>query len=75
MHGSTFTRAKFLRAKSYVEEIDGKLHVTCAGLPERCHDQVTFENFNINATYTGKLQPVHTAGGIVLEETTFKISR
>lgn len=74
-HESTFTRAKFLRAKSYVEEIDGKLHVTCAGLPERCHDQVTFENFNINATYTGKLQPVHTAGGIVLEETTFKISR
>lgn len=35
-HESTFTRGKFLRAKTYVEEIDGDLHVHCAGLPERC---------------------------------------
>jgi hypothetical protein len=74
-HESTFTRAKYLRAKSYVEEIDGKLCVTCAGLPSDCYDQVTFENFSDGAIYTGKLRPVHTAGGIVLEETTFNIRR
>ena len=74
-HEATFTRAKYLRAKTYVEVIDGKLNVTCAGLPAHCHDQVTFENFEIAATYAGKLNPVHTAGGIVLQETTFKISK
>lgn len=74
-HEATFTRAKYLRAKSYVEEIDGKLEVTCAGLPDDCHDQVTFENFSENAVYTGKLRPVHTAGGIVLEETNFSIRK
>lgn len=74
-HEATFTRAKYLRAKSYIEEIDGKLEVTCAGLPDDCHDQVTFENFSENAVYTGKLRPVHTAGGIVLEETNFSIRK
>lgn len=74
-HEATFSKAKYLRAKTYVEVIDGKLNVTCAGLPAHCHDQVTFENFEIAATYAGKLNPVHTAGGIVLQETTFKISK
>jgi hypothetical protein len=74
-HEATFTRAKYLRAKSYIEEIDGKLEVTCAGLPDDCHDQVTFENFSENAIYTGKLRPVHTSGGIVLEETNFSIRK
>lgn len=74
-HESTFTRAKYLRAKSYVEEIDGELCITCAGLPSDCYDQVTFENFSDGAIYTGKLRPVHTAGGIVLEETNFSIRK
>lgn len=74
-HEATFTRGKYLRAKSYIEEIDGKLEVTCAGLPDDCHDQVTFENFTESAVYTGKLRPVHTSGGIVLEETNFSIRK
>ena len=74
-HEATFTRGKYLRAKTYIEEIDGRLCVTCAGLPEELHDQVTFENFEPGAIYTGKLRPVHTAGGIVLEETNFSIRR
>ena len=72
-HESTFTRAKFLRAKTYIEEIDGELKITCAGMPKRCHEQVTFNNFNIGAEYTGKLIPKHVDGGIVLDETTFII--
>lgn len=68
-----FTRAKFIRAKTYVEEIDGSLKVTCAGLPDYLHPQVTFDNFTYLANYTGKLKPTHVAGGIVLTETDFTI--
>lgn len=50
---SKFTRGKFLRAKTYVEEIDGELHVTCAGMPDQYKDLVTFKNF----TYGKKFEP------------------
>lgn len=72
-HESTFERAKFIRAKSYIEQIDGVLHVTCAGLPSRCHAQVTWDNFKLGAEYQGKLQQKKVIGGIVLKETTFKL--
>lgn len=65
---SLFTRAKFLRAKTYIEEIDGALNVHVAGLPESCHKHVTFENFEPGATYGGKLYTKRVKGGIVLEE-------
>lgn len=68
-----FTRAKFLRAKTYIEEINGNLKITCAGLPESLHPQVTFDNFNKLANYHGKLKPTHVPGGIVLTETDFTI--
>lgn len=29
------TRAKFIRQKCYIEEIEGKLKITCAGMPSR----------------------------------------
>lgn len=72
-HESTFTRAKFIRAKSYIEEIDGKLKITCAGMPESCHKLVTWENFELGTEYFGKLQQKKVKGGIVLQETTFKL--
>lgn len=72
-HESTFTRAKFIRAKSYIEEIDGRLKVTCAGLPENCHKLVTWDNFELGTEYFGKLQQKKVKGGIVLQETTFKL--
>ena len=72
-HESTFTKARFLRQKSYIEEIDGTLNITCAGLPESCYEYVTWENFNEGAIYSGKLQPKRVQGGIVLKETTFAI--
>ena len=72
-HESTFTRAKYLRAKTYIEEIDGKINVTCAGLPAALHNQVTFDNFTTDAVYYGKLKPTHCEGGIVLTETEFSI--
>lgn len=39
------TRAMFIRSKCYIEEIDGKLYPTVAGLPQYLAPLVTFENF------------------------------
>lgn len=49
------------------------LKVTVAGLPANCHSQVTMENFNSGAVYTGKLAPKMKETGILLTETTFTI--
>ena len=74
-HESTFTRARFIRQKSYIEEIDGVLNVTCAGLPSAGHKYVTWENFHAGAVYSGKLMPTHVSGGIVLKDVDFTIKR
>lgn len=65
-HESSFTRAKFLHAKCYIEEIDGKLTTHVAGMPANVHDQVSFENFELGAIYHGKLYQKRVDGGIVL---------
>ena len=65
-HESTFTHAKFLRQKTYCEEIDGELVVHVSGLPIYMHDQVTFDNFHLGTVYQGKLYQKHVPGGIVL---------
>ena len=73
-HESTFTRARFIRPKTYLEDENGHLNVKAAGLPDKCKSQVTWENFHPNAVYGGKLLPRHVRGGIVLEETNFTIT-
>ena len=79
-----FSKAKFLRQKCYIENFtDDKesenpeyhLKITVAGMPKSCHDQVTFKNFNIGATYTGKLQPKLVQGGVILRDVDFTIKR
>ena len=72
-HESTFTRARFLRQKSYIEEIDGILNITCAGMPERCYEFVTWNNFHTGMSYAGKLGMSHVNGGIVLKDIPFSI--
>lgn len=42
---SDFDRALFIRQKCYIEEEDGKLNVTVAGLPKYLAPLITFENF------------------------------
>lgn len=69
----TFTRGRFLRQKSYIEEVDGHFHVTCAGLPESCYKYVTWDNFHEGVVYEGKLQTKRVKGGIILKDTTFEI--
>lgn len=69
-----FIRGKFLRAKSYLEELeDGTFHVACAGLPHKCHDKINFENFKSGTKIGGKLQHKRVKGGVVLKEIDFTI--
>ena len=72
---STFVRARFLRAKTYIEEYeDGTLNVKCAGLPDNLKELCTFDNFKVGLTLHGKLLPKRYNGGVVLEETDFTIN-
>ena len=73
-----FTRMKAIRAKTYImgfDDGDGgeKLEIHVAGMPSRCHKQVTFDNFKAGATYDGKLYQHRVEGGIVLVEDSFTI--
>ena len=72
-HESHFTRAKFIRQKTYLEEIEGEIQITCAGLPQRCYDQVTWDNFKEGLKVDGKLTFTHVKGGVILKETEFTI--
>lgn len=72
-HESTFQRARFIRQKTYIEEIDVKLHVICAGMPDRIKEKVTWENFHIGFSANGKLLPKQVKGGVVLEDTMFTL--
>ena len=97
---ATFSKAKFLRQKCYIENhiiseedyfkgISGeekylysregneyyKLKITVAGMPSGCYDQVTFNNFKIGASYSGKKQPKIVKGGVILREVDFTIKK
>lgn len=72
---SEFSRAKFIRQKTYIEDINGKLNITCAGMPKGCYAGVTWENFTVGSSFAGKLQPAHVAGGIVLKDIDFTIKK
>lgn len=68
-----FTRGRFIRQKTYIEEINGKIHVTCAGMPNAIKEKVSWENFNIGFKSYGKLLPKRVENGIVLKDTEFTI--
>ena len=79
-----FNKAKFLRQKCYIENStedvlnpnpEYNLKITVAGMPTDCHKYVSFDNFNIGASYKGKKQPKIVPGGVVLSEIDFTIKR
>ena len=72
-HEATAEKGLFIRQKCYLEQIDGKMKITCAGLPERCYDQVTWDNFKEGFTAHGKLTYKQVKGGVKLVETDFTI--
>ena len=65
--------AKFIRAKTYIEEVNGELEVKCAGMPQNLKERVTKKNFKSGLTLGGKLVPKRCKGGVVLVETDFTI--
>ena len=67
------TKGKFIRQKCYLEEFEGKMQITCAGLPDNCYNQVTWENFKEGFTAHGKLTYKYVKGGVKLIETDFTI--
>lgn len=74
-HEATFTKAKFVRQKCYLEEIDNEVKITCAGMPKSCYKFVEWENFKQGFSCGGKLTFKHIKGGVKLVETEFTIKR
>ena len=74
-HESTFTRAKFIRQKCYLEEIDNEIKITCAGMPKSCYNYVEWDKFKQGFTCGGKLTFKHLKGGVQLVETDFTIKQ
>lgn len=72
-HESSFSKARFIRQKCYIEEIDNEIKITCAGLPSKCYNFVTWENFKTGFKCGGKLVFKHVKGGVKLVETEFTI--
>ena len=52
-----------------------ELTVHVAGLPSRCHENVTLENFEFGTVYEGNLTARKVPGGVVLYEGTKEIRR
>jgi hypothetical protein len=55
------------------KEQNYEIKITCAGLPQRCYDQVTWDNFKEGLKVNGKLTFTHIKGGVLLKETEFTI--
>jgi hypothetical protein len=80
---SEFTKATYLRAKSYAELIDGEVETHVAGLPRVLVDNKAraekglppfrVEDVRVGTKLSGKLIPKRVPGGIILESTDFEI--
>lgn len=79
---SKFNKAKFIRAKTYIEEIavsDGVklekpiLNVKCAGMPKDVQKEISFDNFKIGYKSGEKLVPKIVKGGMLLVKTTYEL--
>lgn len=47
--------------------------ITCAGMPEKSKQFVTWENFRQGATFDGKLKPTIVSGGVILTDIPFTL--
>lgn len=79
-HESTFKKARYIRQKTYIQEIylneektETKVSVKCAGMPDKVKEGVTFDNFFMGFSSMGKLTPKQVDGGVVLVDTAFTI--
>ena len=72
-HESSFSKARFVRQKTYLEMIDNEVKITCAGMPPSCYKYVEWDKFKEGFTCGGKLMFKHVKGGVKLVETDFTI--
>lgn len=82
---SIFVRAKFIRQKTYLEIIlngeKEEMNLKACGMPSKLKETVREEDFYEGAVYdhnedprfAPKLKPTIVPGGVILEETTFRI--
>lgn len=50
------TRGKFIRQKCYIEEMEGKVKITCCGMPKDCYSYVEWENFKTGLSVPRKIK-------------------
>ena len=73
-------RGRFLRAKTYIEEIydektdNFKLDVKCAGMNPEIKELITWDNFRYGFTSDLKRKPKNVKGGVIIENIPFTIS-
>ena len=60
-HEATFTRARFVRAKTYVETVDGVEEYTCAGMSDKLKAIMKWEDFK--SGFETKACPYYLPGG------------
>lgn len=73
---SYFVRARFLRAKTYLEDLgDGKLNIKAAGIPDKVKETLNWDNFHFGFKTEKKLRRKTVAGGAVLIESKYEIKR
>lgn len=71
---SQFVRGKYLRQKTYIEEMsNGKLTIAACGCPDESRKYITYDNFKIGASFKGKLMQKTVDGGCILIEKRFTI--
>lgn len=84
-HESDWTQARFVRAKTYIELINGEWEIKCAGMNGESKElflqmletgRHSVETFTYGLKVPGKkLRPVTVHGGVILVPTDFEIKR
>ena len=80
----SFSHARHEGAKRYIWDLNGKIDVKCAGMPDNIKAKMTFGNFRVGyANYDGnphniregegKLKPVLVPGGRTLIDTPYRL--
>ena len=54
-HEGNFKKAKFIRQKCYLEEIENEIKITCAGMPKSCYPHVEWEKFKTGFSCSRKV--------------------
>lgn len=72
-HEGSFSRARFIRQKCYIEEMKGKLKITCAGMSKKCYNNIKWEDFKPGLKVPGNLKITHVKGGVKLVDSEFTL--